>query len=527
MTTLSQQRQSTRATTDVQGRPVPSPGNEALAAATLSPKARGFLNLAAGKRSGDPLDDVIAAASGPSVAPKALPLWLLLVGREVVHRQWRIVTGAGVIWTVLGALLVADALDGATHIPERWFGLLLLFEAGGSFVRGLIAAGAARRLRLLKAAVLLVVALLTLRASSSSTFLLAMLFGTAFTFDGLSRIVLSLVLRSPGWRWSAAYGGLGVALGIITLQPWPTWYAGTVGFSVGTFLILTGIKVALLGLHVRRLPSEIGSATSESGSDALTVYVWTPTGTASIPARQRLVHRYVVSVNGGGHISTGHAALALEERRDPTGPVVESRNAHGIDDGLYVSHYPAVEIDRSPDNLRATLRASPENNVPGRFLRSYREESEDWCEATVTVTLPGINGARLRVFWDAYRRDTTYNLVGRNCSTAVAHALDAAVEGHFNRGGKPWRALVRAVMSPEFWAAALLRNGAGTMTWTPGLVLDYARALSALVDPISPVPAIRWQSVRERLKRNWRTEALVRRRGSKVDPSAVPTAEVA
>ena len=152
-----------------------------------------------------------------------------------------------------------------------------------------------------------------------------------------------------------------------------------------------------------------------TGPEALTVHVWTPTGTASIPVRQRLVHRYVISVNGHGHISTGHAALELGEP--------------GEEGALYVSHYPAVEIDRSPDHLRATLRAGPENDVPGRFLPSYREEADDWCEATVTVTLHGIDGARLRRFWAAYRRDTTYNLVARNCSTTVACALDAAVEG--------------------------------------------------------------------------------------------------
>lgn len=162
----------------------------------------------------------------------------------------------------------------------------------------------------------------------------------------------------------------------------------------------------------------------------------------------------MVSVNAGGHVSTGHAAL-------------EAAGEPGAEGPLYISHYPAVEIDRSPDNLRVTLRAGPENNVPGRFLPSYRAEADDWCEATVSVVLRGVDRTRLRAFWAAYRRDTTYNLVGRNCSTAVAGALDAAVEGSLDRDGTPWRSLARAVMTPEFWAAALMRNGAGAMTWTP------------------------------------------------------------
>jgi len=474
--------------------------------APLGPKEQGLLGLAAAGHGGG-VAAGLAASGTRARAPRALPLWLLLVGREAVHRRWGFVAGVGLVWTGLGGALVIDALDGATHVPDRWFGLLLVVEALSSLVRGLVATGAARRLRLLKAAMLLVVAVLTMLASASSTFLLAMLFGTAFLFDGLSRIVLAQVLRFPGWRWSVAHGGLGAVLGIATLQPYPTWYAGTVGFSIGAFLVLSGIKVAVLGLRLRRPPDSLGAAAPAGASDTLTVHVWTPTGTATIPARQRLVHRYVLSVNGVGHISTGHAALELA-------------GAPG-EPPLYLSHYPAVEIDRSPDNLRAILRAGPENDVPGRFLPSYRAEADDWCEATVAVTLQGVDGARLRAFWAGYRRDATYNLVGRNCSTGVANALDAAVEGSFARDGTPWRRLARAVLSPEFWAAALMRNGAGAMTWTPGLVLDYARALSTLVDPVSPVPAMSWRSVRRRLLRNWRAERVARRRGlAEAEPKA-------
>ena len=209
------------------------------------------------------------------------------------------------------------------------------------------------------------------------------------------------------------------------------------------------------------------------------------------PPAQRLIRRYVASVDKAGRYSTGHAAL--EQGGD-----------------LYISHYPAVEIDRSPDNLRSSLRAGHENDVPGRFLPSHAYEAADWCEATVAVTLNGIDAARLRDFWAAYRQDTTYNFISRNCSTTVARALDVAVEGAFSRGGHPWRTLALALTTPEFWAAAFLRGGARSMTWTPGLVLDYTRALSALVDPVSPVPSIPWKRVGWRLARNWRARALVR-----------------
>ncbi|MDF2599989.1 MAG: hypothetical protein K0Q54_2812 [Methylobacterium brachiatum] len=418
------------------------------------------------------------------------PLWQVLVGGEAVRRHAHLILGAGVALALLGVAVMIDALAGAVHIPERWFGLLLLVDAVGSLGAGLIAAGAARRLRIFKGLFLALAAILIMMASASSFFLLAMLFGTVFLVDGTIRIVLAYLLKFPEWRTSVALGALGVAFGVFHLQPWPTWYVGTVGYCIGMFLVINGLRLTLAGLRTRRTAPE-PLPEGAPGSDSLTVYVWTPTGQATTPATQRLVRRYVASVDVAGRYSTGHAAL--EQSGD-----------------LYISHYPAVEIDRSPANLRSSLRAGPENDVAGRFLPSHRAEVEDWCEATVAVTLNGVDGARLRAFWEAYRRDTTYNFISRNCSTTVARALDVAVEGAFSRDGHPWRNLAQALTSPEFWAAALLRNGARSMTWTPGLVLDYARALSALVDPASPVTSIAWTNVGRRFIRNGRVGSLTR-----------------
>ncbi|MDP4025271.1 DUF4105 domain-containing protein [Methylobacterium sp. NEAU 140] len=423
--------------------------------------------------------------------PRTASLWLLLVGRAEVRRHWHLLVAAGAVSAALGVLVLIDSLDGALHVPDRWFGLLLLIEGVGTLVVGMTALGTARRLRILKGLVLTVMAVLIVASTRHSAFLLAMIFGTAFLVDGAVRIVIASLLKFSGWRISVALGALGVAFGLFHLQPWPTWYAGTVGYCIGMFLILNGARFALAGVVARRMapdPSS-SSAPAASGPDALTVRVWTPTGRATTPARQRLVRRYVASVDTRGVFSTGHAALE-----------------HG--DDLYLSHYPAVEIDRSPANLRASLRAGPENDVPGRFLPSYAAEAADWCEATVSVRLTGIDAARLRTFWAAYSRDTTYNFISRNCSTTVASALDAAVEGAFARTGHPWRRLARALTTPEFWAAALLRNGAAAMTWTPGLVLDYSRALSVLLDPVSPVPGIAWKGVGRRFVRNWRAGSL-------------------
>jgi uncharacterized membrane protein HdeD (DUF308 family) len=311
------------------------------------------------------------------VGGRMAPLWLLLVGRAEVGRHWRLLLSVGLLWALAGIVVVVDSLDGAIHVPDRWFGVLLLIDGLISLAVGASVTGTARRMRLFQGVLLTVMAVLILMATRHSNFLLAMIFGIAFTVDGLVRVTIASLLKFTGWRISVALGALSVAFGLFHLQPWPTWYAGTVGYCIGMFLILSGANLALIGLrarHLRRAAPEPDAA--EPGS--LTVYVWTPTGQATTPASQRLIRRYVASVDQAGRFSTGHAAL-------------------GQGDDLYISHYPAVEIDRSPANLRSSLRAGPENDVAGRFLPSHEAEVADWCPPTVAVTLNGIDAARLRV----------------------------------------------------------------------------------------------------------------------------------
>src|SRR5690606_5721900 len=125
---------------------------------------------------------------------------------------------------------------------------------------------------------------------------------------------------------------------------------------------------------------------------------------------QRAINRYIAAVDSNGVISTGHAALEMAP-------------------SVYISHYPAVELDRSPDQFARTLRATTDNDVPGRFLGSYEKESAEWCPSTVQVSIKNIDRSKLIAFWDHYRQDNTYNLTNRNCSSTVADALDAALEG--------------------------------------------------------------------------------------------------
>ena len=419
-------------------------------------------------------------------------LLLLLLGSELIQRRWRALATLGLIWAAIGLAILIDALDGDTVIQPHYFGYLLLLE-------GVVALGAAmaavsrRGYRFARAAVLIVPSIVIILQPTHGNLIIAILLGIILLVDGGFRIASAHVVRFRGWKWSLGAGVVEVLFAIGTLQPWPTGYEGTIGVNVGALLIVGGLATLRIAQRLRRMPPGapisvlLGAAmpaaawarrvadADESRGD-LIVHVWTPAGSAGTVARRPILDRYVAAVDPKGAISTGHAALELKP-------------------DLYISHYPAQDIDRSPDDFARVLRAGRENDVAGRFLPSYAGEAAGWCEATEHVRFSRFDPDRLRAFWREYSADTTYNLTNRNCSSVVAQALDAALEGALGHGGRPWRAGLQAMVSPDLWAAGVLRRRAESMAWTPGLVLDSARLLQIVVEPEPEmaVPAwLRW-----------------------------------
>ncbi len=177
----------------------------------------------------------------------------------------------------------------------------------------------------------------------------------------------------------------------------------------------------------------------------LTVHVWTPVGLSKSEALRRpIVDRYIAAADRNGVISTGRAALETPE-------------------GIYVSLYPAVEIDRLPDDFARLLRATHENDVPGVFQPNYPIESKALCPSTMRVRIRNYDPVRLAHFWRLYREDTTYNLTHRNCSSSVSRALEATLEsavGRLHGARAGWGGLFRMIPTPELWVTAQIRKRA-------------------------------------------------------------------
>ncbi|EFN7383689.1 MFS transporter, partial [Escherichia coli] len=146
--------------------------------------------------------------------------------------------------------------------------------------------------------------------------------------------------------------------------------------------------------------------------------------------------------------------------------------------------YPAIDIDRSPSEFLKTLKATKDNNVPGIFQPDYVTEAADWCESDRKIFFHKYNRIALQRYWQRYQMNTTYNLTYRNCSSSVAYALEASLDGVLSEQSKNPRSIMRTLFMPELWIAAQVRKRAQSMAWTPGLVMDYARALRSIVHPV-------------------------------------------
>jgi uncharacterized membrane protein HdeD (DUF308 family) len=462
-------------------------------------------------------------------------LMMILLGVDYLRNRWRGLMMAGVVLFVIGIGVFIDALDGALGFPISLIGWVLLIEGALTLSVAWAGVGGQRRLRYAKGITFVAAALLILEGPDHGHFILSLLIGAVFLSEGLLQAASALVVRYRRWRLALGLAIFEIALAVFMIQPYPTHYAGTVPYCVGLIFIFGGWNLVLIASRVRKLhsnPAVWGDASAEEASasgasgdapalsarewdgppaddePALTVHVWTPVGSSKARTQWHpVVDRYIAAVDRNGVISTGHAAL----------------EAPG---GIYVSLYPAVEIDHSPEDFSRLLRATRENDVPGVFQPSYTIESEAWCPSTVRVRIRNYDPVRLARFWQTYRQDTTYNLTHRNCSSSVSRALDAALEGAAGRlyGWRAgWGALFRMMVTPELWVAAQVRKRAMTMAWTPGLTLDYARALSMVADPRPygwlKVARMAVEKMRES-RRVWRDQERKPRDASRADPPA-------
>ncbi|ATF95395.1 Uncharacterized conserved protein [Cedecea neteri] len=423
-----------------------------------------------------------------------LQVALLLMGMAFVRKAAPALGIVGVLWGGLGISIFLDGIEGMRYFPFHVFGILLLIESLVTLVLANNAKGAQKSVYYFKGGTFCFIAILILSGRESSNLLLAILFGFAFFITGLFVMASAWVVRYDRWPQVFVGGIAQLAFSLFLFFPYPTHHHGTISQFLGMIMILGSIQCLRLAFRAFQLRE--GSTifnlmehatqppASEFMHDAhpggpLIVHIWTPEGSSeNSPVPRPVINRYIAAVDIDGVISTGHAAL--ESPPD-----------------VYISLYPAVEIDRSPSEFFQTLKAIQENNVPGEFKPSYQREAADWCDSDWKIVFHHYNANALRRYWESYREVNTYNLTWRNCSSSVAYALESALDGILS-GKRGWLHFIRLFFMPELWIAAQLRKRATTMAWTPGLMLDYARALHALVHPAEHSWLHRWRQQLDR-----------------------------
>jgi hypothetical protein len=168
----------------------------------------------------------------------------------------------------------------------------------------------------------------------------------------------------------------------------------------------------------------------------------------------------VATRNLEGKFTVGHSALEMS-------PDVYISHCDG-DSTAFDSDQEMWEMLRSKD-------------VPGVFLPTFEEEVQSYMQPSATIRFRNFKVDQLRTFWALYSSVTAYNFTNRNCSVAVALALEAALMGSLD-GKHRIRTLLHLMTNKDLWVAHLMRWKAREMVWTPGMMLDYALALQRVVE---------------------------------------------
>ncbi|MBW3115933.1 HdeD family acid-resistance protein [Providencia rettgeri] len=424
-----------------------------------------------------------------------LQIALLLFGAEFIRGKAHYLWGIGLLWCFIGIFIFIDGIDGILFFPIHLFGFLLLLESLITLSVASSGIGTQKTILFFKGGLFLFCALVILINQTYSNVLLSAMFGFVFFITGLFVVASAWIVRFPGWQLILLWGVIEMLFAFFLF----THHQATISFFIGFLMIGSGfgcLKLAFRARHIQRgtsifelmrplpvsfkkkgatrpITENLQSPTLNRSTEQdaiLTVHIWTPEGSANQrPVPRPIINRYIAAVDSEGVISTGHASLELYPH-------------------LYISLYPEEDIDRSPSEFFRLLKATADNNVPGRFLPNYQAEASEWCESDRQIVFNVYNYASLLSFWEKYRQYPIYNLTYQNCSSSVAYGLEAALDGVLSMQKRSdFIGILNVLCMPELWIAAQIRRRALMMAWTPGLIMDYARALRAIVHPV-PVP---------------------------------------
>lgn len=413
-------------------------------------------------------------------------LALLLIGGNSFRRRWWAPAVVGILLIILSFVVAADVFTGLAFGITLVIGVFLI-------VHGLFALWhvswhdepGPMLARCARPVLFTIIGCLIVWSSSEQHALLAGLLALSLAVDGLSRLATVVVVRFRRWRDGILFSLVELVMAVLIVTDWPVPPHLDIPLCVSLFLAGSGVSIVRFAVMLRNEQEEVAiyafslfggrnwnenapvlfgeDEPSEGPQAPMRIHVWTPAGAVNTAPRRPIIDRYLGALSEDGALSTGHAALDCPPH-------------------VYISHWPAAEVERKSSDFMRILYAGAENDVEGLFQPSYEFESDYWMPSTRQVEFSRFNERRLKAYWAGYSQMTTYNVTNRNCSIAVAGAIESALEGSLDNR-YPWFRLVTLLLTPALWEAAYIRSRAEHLCWTPGLVLDYALAVRRLVEP--------------------------------------------
>ena len=419
-------------------------------------------------------------------------LAMLLLGPGNLHRSRWYLTFLGILLSAVGFFIVIDASDTVTLISLEAFGWVMVVMGLAKLAISILAGGGGLpSIFGFQGLVFVILGIAIADFPQQSENAVPWLFGLALLLNGLYQTLSALILRYPNWGWFLASGIGHLVFGGLLFFDWKQAVSWVVPLFLGGGLILIGLTTLRTALRLGRYlrgkdkvgaemaihyfldfhvagrfreryltsdpvaPIEVGQ---EHGD--LLVHIWTPSTVANVKPAHNLINSYVAARNSEGKFTVGHSALEMSPE-------------------LYISHCDGDPTAfENSDEVWLTLRSK---DVAGEFLPSFEEELKTYVPPSATIRFRNFSADQLRTFWALYREVTDYNFTNRNCSVAVALALEAALMGSLDTGRR-FRTFLYLLMNKDLWVAHFIRWKAREMVWTPGMMLDYVVALQRVVE---------------------------------------------
>ncbi len=419
-------------------------------------------------------------------------LAMLLLGPGNLNRSRWYLTALGLILCAVGLFIVIDASDTVTLISLEAFGWVMVVMGLAKLAFSILAGGGGMPSFFgVQGLVFIILGIAIADFPQQSENAVPWLFGLALLLNGLYQLLSALIIRYPNWGWFLASGIGHLIFGGVLFLEWKESVTWVVPLFLGGGMILIGLttlRTALrlgrylrgkdesdtelairyfLDFHVagrfreRYLTAPVPPVEVNEEHGDLLVHIWTPVTVAGVERNPTLVNRYVMARDDDGKCTVGHSALEMNP-------------------DIYISHCDndPIAFEMANDEVLGVLRSK---EVPGIFLSSFEEEIKSYVMPSATIRFRNFNEAQLRTFWALYRKVTAYNFTNRNCSVAVAMALEAALMGSLDTGRR-FRTLLYLLTNKDLWVAHFIRWKAREMVWTPGMMLDYAVALQRVVE---------------------------------------------